>query len=189
MKGGGVWDPQRRQWWRRWGIIERSKQWSCPQGERWRRRGNYSKCPEAPTYSICARVCVCVCVVFAELGNWLWSLMLKHHNRPSDGRQETDHICFSLSALLSSPFTSPQPSLPLFLFLPLCSSPLQSPVLRCDLISAAWRSMPPVAGGSIALNYGFISPPHSDQSCNLPPTHTHTPPPLTTRRSDQYLTI
>lgn len=99
--------------------------------------------------------------------------MLKHLNWPSDSRQGTDHICLSLSlsALLSSPFTSLHPFLPLFLLHPLCSSFLQSPVLRCDLISAAWRSMPPVAGGSIALNYGFISPPHTDESCN-PPTHT-----------------
>lgn len=83
----------------------------------------------------------------------------------------------SLSLLLApysfvSPFPRLPPPLPAQLP-PVLPSPLQSPVLRCDLITAAWRSMPPVAGGSIALNYGFISahPHHAPPSSH---THTHT---------------
>lgn len=71
------------------------------------------------------------------------------------------------SPLLRLPSLPPHPPFP-----PL-PSPLQSPVLRCDLISAAWRSMPPVAGGSIALNYGFISPPLTQMRAAPPPPHHH----------------
>lgn len=107
--------------------------------------------------------------------------------------------------IISQPSATPSFSpryipLSLPLSLPVLPSPVQSPVLRCDLISAAWRSMPPVAGGSIALNYGFIPAPpphpaslssHTDESCPTPPSPTPPQPPSkpTTHNPDQYLTI